>query len=192
MIQESKRTIHPMVLAVGAALIVVCGAGTAAIMGWLPESIGHTKDNADLAAASQAVPEKASRASGPSRARATPIRTAASERATCAGCGTIESIRVVETRGEGSGVGVVGGAVVGGLLGNQVGGGRGKDAMTVVGAVGGALAGNQIEKSVKSTTSYEVALRMDNGTDRSIQTATQPAWQRGDHVRVVDGVIRDI
>ena len=39
------------------------------------------------------------------------------------------------------------GAVAGGLLGNQVGGGKGKTLATVAGAVGGGYAGNQIQKS---------------------------------------------
>ncbi|MEO5830479.1 MAG: glycine zipper 2TM domain-containing protein [Rhodanobacter sp.] len=39
------------------------------------------------------------------------------------------------------------GAVVGGLLGNQVGGGKGKTLATVAGAVGGGYAGNRIEAS---------------------------------------------
>lgn len=39
------------------------------------------------------------------------------------------------------------GAVAGGLLGNQVGGGSGKKAATVAGAVGGAYAGNRIQKN---------------------------------------------
>ena len=42
------------------------------------------------------------------------------------------------------GIGV--GAVVGGLLGNQVGGGNGKTLATVVGAVGGGYVGNEIAK----------------------------------------------
>ena len=42
------------------------------------------------------------------------------------------------------GIGV--GAVVGGLLGNQVGGGTGKTLATVVGAVGGGYVGNEIAK----------------------------------------------
>jgi uncharacterized protein YcfJ len=37
------------------------------------------------------------------------------------------------------------GAVAGGLLGNQVGGGRGRSLATVAGAVGGGYAGNRIE-----------------------------------------------
>lgn len=39
--------------------------------------------------------------------------------------------------------GMLGGAAVGGILGNQVGGGKGKQAATAVGAGAGALAGTQ-------------------------------------------------
>lgn len=39
------------------------------------------------------------------------------------------------------------GAVAGGVLGNQVGSGKGKTLATVAGAVGGGYAGNQIQKS---------------------------------------------
>ena len=39
------------------------------------------------------------------------------------------------------------GAVAGGLIGNQVGGGNGKKLATVAGAVGGGYAGNQIQKN---------------------------------------------
>ena len=38
------------------------------------------------------------------------------------------------------------GAVVGGLLGNQVGGGNGKTLATIAGAVGGGYLGNEIAK----------------------------------------------
>ena len=42
--------------------------------------------------------------------------------------------------------GMVAGAVVGGLLGNQVGGGDGKKLATVAGAVGGAFAGRELDR----------------------------------------------
>ena len=70
----------------------------------------------------------------------------------------------VVTKGEGSGIGVAGGAVVGGLLGHQVGGGSGKQIATVVGAVGGAVAGNEVEKRMKSSKSYDVTVRLEDGT----------------------------
>jgi outer membrane lipoprotein SlyB len=75
-------------------------------------------------------------------------------------------------------------------LGNQVGGGHGKQAMTVVGAIGGALAGNQIEKQARATLSYETTVRMNNGSSRTVAQATQPVWHDGDRVRVVDGVVQ--
>jgi outer membrane lipoprotein SlyB len=108
----------------------------------------------------------------------------------CADCGVIESVRVINDVKKTSGIGLVGGAVVGGLLGNQVGGGRGNDVATVVGAVGGAVAGDAIEKNTGSTRSYEVTVRFDDGSRRVFNEASPPAWQSGDHVRVIDGVIR--
>jgi uncharacterized protein YcfJ len=41
------------------------------------------------------------------------------------------------------------GGLAGGLLGNQIGGGRGKTAATVVGAAAGAYAGNQVQKNMQ-------------------------------------------
>lgn len=46
------------------------------------------------------------------------------------------------------------GAVVGGLLGNQVGGGSGKKIATVVGAVGGGYAGNQVQERMQAGDTY--------------------------------------
>lgn len=113
-----------------------------------------------------------------------------SAQAKCTECGVIDSIREVTTKGEGSGLGVIGGAVVGGLLGNQVGAGSGKDVATVAGAVGGAVAGNQIEKSVKSTKSYDITVRFEDGSSRVIHEENAPAWRPGDRVKVINGVIR--
>lgn len=46
------------------------------------------------------------------------------------------------------------GAVVGGLLGNQVGGGNGKKVATVAGAIGGGYAGNQVQKNMQENDTY--------------------------------------
>ncbi len=111
------------------------------------------------------------------------------QRAPCFDCGTIESVRQVEKKGEGSGLGAVAGGLLGGLLGHQTGGGRGRDVMTVVGAVGGAVAGHQIEKTTKKSTAYEVTVRFEDGTTRVLQQASEPAWRMGDRVRVVNSEI---
>lgn len=46
------------------------------------------------------------------------------------------------------------GAVAGGVVGHQFGGGRGKDVATVVGALGGGYAGNQIQGSMQENDTY--------------------------------------
>lgn len=100
---------------------------------------------------------------------AQPSHAAAPHAAICASCGTVESVQAVQEKGEGTGLGVAGGAVAGGLLGHQVGGGKGKTAMTVLGAVGGAFAGNEIEKRARATTVYDVQVRMEDGSVRTFR-----------------------
>ena len=88
------------------------------------------------------------------------------------------------------GVGALGGAVVGGVIGHQVGRGRGKDVATVLGAIGGGVAGNQIEKNAKKSTEYHIVVRYDNGTQGLFIQATPPSWRIGDKVKVINDVIQ--
>ncbi len=110
-------------------------------------------------------------------------------KASCYSCGTIESIREIEKPGEGSGLGMAGGALGGAVLGKQFGNGRGRDALTILGAIGGGFAGHQAEKSYRTVKSYEVMVRMEDGSLRSIPSATQPNWRAGDRVKVEGGSI---
>lgn len=47
------------------------------------------------------------------------------------------------------------GAIVGGVVGNQFGGGSGKKIMTAAGAVGGGLAGNQVQQQMQQGDTYQ-------------------------------------
>jgi outer membrane lipoprotein SlyB len=105
----------------------------------------------------------------------------------CAECGVIDRINVVEKKGSGGAVGVAGGAVVGGLLGHQVGSGRGNTAATVLGAVGGALAGNEVEKRVNTTKEYHVIVRMEDGNTRYFTYQSAPPYAVGERVKVING-----
>jgi outer membrane lipoprotein SlyB len=93
----------------------------------------------------------------------------------CTHCGVIEGVREVKQKGRATGLGAVAGGVLGGAVGNQVGRGNGRTAMTVLGAIGGGLAGNEVEKHARSETVYEVRVRMDDGTLRTLQQKTAPA-----------------
>ncbi|KAI3596348.1 Outer membrane lipoprotein [Cupriavidus necator H850] len=104
--------------------------------------------------------------------------------------GRIVAVTPVQTQKPNtSGLGALGGAVVGGLLGNQVGKGNGRIVGTVVGAVGGGVAGNQIEKAVSKDTHYEVRVRMDDGSHRSFTYEQNPGVQVGQRVHLENGAL---
>lgn len=107
----------------------------------------------------------------------------------CSNCGVVASVNAIKEKGEGSGLGAIAGGVLGGVLGNQVGGGSGKKIATVAGAAGGAYAGHQVEKNMKSTTHYDVVVNMEDGTTRTFSYDSQPAFQAGSKVRVVNGTL---
>jgi len=198
MTTEVTRTKSTNLLAVvvGIAIILFCAAGIAAIMGWIPTSIGSTRETALVADKEKPVKKNTQQnvqPAVPAKVKAPPVQVASSAPVTkCNDCGVIESVREIAAKGEGSGLGAAGGAVVGGLLGHQVGGGSGKQIATVVGAVGGAVAGNEVEKRVKATKSYDITVRLDDGSTRVVNELNAPSWRSGDRVRVVDGSIRAI
>ena len=108
--------------------------------------------------------------------------------ASCSSCGRVESVTALQQAAPASGVGIGVGAVLGGLLGNQVGGGNGRTLATVAGAVAGGYGGNEVEKRSRTTTSYQVRVRMENGTMRTFPQDGE-GWRVGDRVRVVDGAL---
>ena len=218
----TKQTLHPLMVIAAVAVVLFCGVGTAAIMGWLPTSNadggvpgaapvpgqlssvppaeqrpaaaydnGAGNGNANDLAAGNNADRNNDRNDAPGRApERVPEPEARQAAAVCKSCGVIESVRSIEHRPQGSGVGAAGGAIIGGLLGNQVGGGHGRQLATVAGAVGGAVAGNQVETHMKTTRTWRIVVRMDNGTTRTINQSAQPAWGSGDAVRVVNGQLR--
>ena len=95
----------------------------------------------------------------------------------CGNCGAVESVTPVErtTKADGPGVGAVAGGVAGAVLGNQVGNGNGRTVATILGAIGGGFAGNAIEKNMKKETVYQVGVRMEDGSRRTIEVAQPPS-----------------
>lgn len=106
----------------------------------------------------------------------------------CQSCGTVVAITPIRTPGQSSGIGAVGGAAAGGLLGNQFGHGNGRTAMTIIGALGGGLAGNQVEKQVRAETDYQVQVQMESGATRTFTYRNQqPPFSQGQRVRIENG-----
>jgi len=96
----------------------------------------------------------------------------------------VESVREVKEPGDAKGVGAVAGGVVGGVLGNKL--GKGKGLVTILGAAGGAFAGHQIEKQARAEKRWETAVRLDDGSQRTLSSDAEPAWRTGDRVRLVN------
>lgn len=204
--QVKSHRLHPLIAAAAVAIMLVCLVGVAAMTGLLPNSNseGRSKQEvAELDAAAKAADAKAEQAQAAAeeaarKRDAARVAAAKADRdegnnksaAACHSCGRVEAVHAVQTAAKPSGVGVVGGAVVGGLLGNQIGGGTGRTLATVAGAVGGGYAGNEIEKRTRTATTYQVRVRMGDGSLRTFPYNNVPPWHEGDRVRVVDGYLR--
>lgn len=103
--------------------------------------------------------------------------------------GRVESIEPITSTQGGSGLlGTVIGGAAGGLLGHQIGGGRGQTAATIGGAVVGAVAGNQIEKRAGSNTqtAYRVNVRLDDGRIATVTQSSLGNLQVGMRARVAN------
>jgi len=171
---------HPLILGAAASVMVVSLMGAAAIGGLLPNARSDKTDTPT------STPASAPLAASPGHNGRPKLSAYANN---CASCGTVESIRPVQLKGDATGLGAVAGGVTGAVVGNQIGRGNGNTAMTLLGAAGGALAGNEIEKNVKKHYSYRVTVRMDDGSFRTLSQSHEPAVTVGERVRVVDGTV---
>ena len=107
----------------------------------------------------------------------------------CRECGVVESINAVKVQGKTNGVGAVAGGVGGALVGNQIAGGRDRTLGGVAGAIGGGLLGNAIEKHERTATVFDVNVRMEDGSHRTVRESTSPAV--GEKVRVESDGLHD-
>ncbi|OXI89131.1 hypothetical protein CFB50_11790 [Burkholderia sp. AU33423] len=148
------------------------------------------------AAVAQAEPKPAPRPAAPHRRHTTAPQPpqyaqqpSAPAQTYCQSCGTVVAITQTRTPGQSSGIGAVGGAAAGGLLGNQFGNGNGRTAMTIIGALGGGLAGNQVEKQVRAETDYQVQVQMESGATRTFTYHNPPPFGQGQRVRIQNGTL---
>ena len=101
--------------------------------------------------------------------------------------GTIESLRPVKIEGTKTPIGAGAGAVVGGIGGSGLGGGRGSAVLAVVGAVAGGLLGAAAEEGLTRTQGVEITVREDDGTMRAYVQEVEPnqVFRVGERVRVM-------
>ncbi|HEY9446842.1 MAG TPA: hypothetical protein VIQ62_07180, partial [Burkholderiales bacterium] len=103
--------------------------------------------------------------------------------AACGDCGIVESIRSLQRQVEGTMPSAVG------VPGAQI---DGRTAATPGDARSGVVADNEMErnKSMNTSVTYQVRVRMSDGARRNVYQATEPRVAVGQRVRVSDGQLR--
>ena len=171
------RLLYPALVIAAISVTLFSLIGIAALTGVMPSA--HS--NPQAAAMAKAAPAgKLAQSSVPSSAPKARAGAAA-----CVGCGTVESINLVETPAKSTGVGAVAGGLTGALLGNQIGRGDGRTVMTIAGGAGGAYLGNKIEQNTHRTSSYKIVVRLENGGLRTIYQSEAPGVAVGSQVQIV-------
>ncbi len=99
---------------------------------------------------------------------------------------TVLSLRPVTLAGSQSGVGTVGGAVIGGIAGSNVGGPRTGGIVGIVGAIAGGLIGNAVERDATQQQAVEILVQLKNGERRAvIQGLGSETFAPGDPVIMI-------
>src|SRR5258705_10504403 len=157
--ENRNGLLYPMMVIAAISVILFSVVGIATMTGYIPAAFSKKSDGIesridhDEPAANRLKEDgKQLDVSSTDRAQVSPAKERVSSRqpkvaAVCGSCGGVESVQVRELKERGTGLGIVGGALVGGVVGHQVGSGRGNDLATVAGAVGGGYVGNEIEKN---------------------------------------------
>ena len=94
---QVDRSPHLPIWIASVATTLLCAAGIAAFMAWLPAAIGNPNDDVGLGDLS---PMSAQPASAKGEMAAAGVASDTPTRTTCAGCGVVELVREIETRGE--------------------------------------------------------------------------------------------
>lgn len=103
--------------------------------------------------------------------------------------GIVDGIRPVALEGERGFLGQGGGAVIGGMAGNTMGGGSGRGLTTAVGAIAGAVVGGMTQEKMTRAQGAEITVRMDNGSTIAVvqEVEDMREFAVGQRVRLTAG-----
>ena len=84
-------------------------------------------------------------------------------------CEMVQVVRRKPVKDENRLIGTAAGAAIGGVVGHQIGGGRGRDLATVAGVAAGGYAGNQVQKGMQERDTVTTQERRCKTVDRTIE-----------------------
>ena len=99
----------------------------------------------------------------------------------CKDCGVVTNVKSERRKGEASGLGAVGGAVAGGMVGKSA---TDSTVGTVGGAAVGGILGHEIEKRAKSHRVWTTTVTLRDGSVKKFETLANTAWKTGSVVEV--------
>jgi outer membrane lipoprotein SlyB len=110
----------------------------------------------------------------------------------CETCGVVDGYSAVQVQGRNNGVGAVAGGLGGALVGSKIAGRNNHTLGGVIGAVGGGLLGNAVETHQRTSTVYDVRVRMADGSVRTVRQSSVPnvgarVNVQGNTLRAIDG-----
>lgn len=155
-----RNRIHPMMIVAAASVALVSLVGAASIAGLLPNSHATTIPNdAAVPVAAVVTPTQVAAPAHeletrrvvehktPTHHNSAPSKQVAQEQSQAPAPAVVPAPAPAPAPvAQNSALGIGIGAVVGGLIGNQVGSGNGRKLATIAGAVGGGYVGNEIAK----------------------------------------------
>jgi outer membrane lipoprotein SlyB len=184
--QRTNGILYPMLVIAAVSVIIFSAFGVASLTGLIPTAQSNSVQQPESRPESRRETQPRAVQPPAKPARAAPARIAATA---CDNCGVVDSITPVEVKGSGTGLGMAAGGLTGALLGNQIGRGSGNTVATIAGAAGGAFAGNEIEKNMKKAVRYQVRVRMNDGTYRTVDQSRAPKFGVGEKVKTVNGQV---
>ncbi|MCK5536762.1 MAG: glycine zipper 2TM domain-containing protein [Bacteroidales bacterium] len=101
--------------------------------------------------------------------------------------GIVESIQPVLIRKDERVVGTIGGTAIGGIAASTAGKGRGNAIITVIGAIVGGLIGNQIEMGITDTKGWQIVVKFNNGKKIAVVQEADINFEIGERVNVFTG-----
>jgi outer membrane lipoprotein SlyB len=104
--------------------------------------------------------------------------------AVCDECGTVQQVKQKEQKTKTSKAGMVGGAVVGGVIGHQLGGGTGKTLATIGGAAAGGYVGEKAEQKHNAKVVWVTTVKLKDGSVKTFEQEAKPFWTAGNVVKV--------
>jgi uncharacterized protein YcfJ len=164
---ENLKRIHPLVAVAAVSVTLFSAVGIAAITGVLPTSQGANRDasanevpagvqssRAEEVIPSDALPSKKHAPKSGQQNQAVHAQQpgvqgdgAVTAQRSPGGAGTQTQTHTTQApAAQNSPIGIGVGAVIGGVLGNQIGSGDGKTLATIAGAIGGGYIGNEVAK----------------------------------------------